>query len=239
LEKLPPDTEPAENGLVAIEAWNEPNLDVFWGVPEGQPFAREPLRFARLVNLASAKVAQVAPEINVLPGALSPLGKNVNTFMLEAADPQKADRIVPERIAALSFHLYAFDPLGGKLRNDRRLRKQVHDYYDNQVSLLRDAFKDKNRWITEIGYPSVATGQLESGSIRSQRRRLLRAHFEYARLPRIQSFVVHNLVGSELGLLNDDLSPKVLAGEPPTRSGYCRLAERVDRPSDPVDPSRC
>lgn len=105
--------------------------------------------------------------------------------------------------------------------------------YDRVVDGFRDNFRDKPRWITEIGFPSRGGAGVTNVSSRTQCRRVRVAYLKYADRNRIKTFIVHrpfddrSQEANDFGLINHDL-----AADPPDpsygpRPGYLALAERV------------
>lgn len=159
-------------GLVAIEAWNEPNLQAFWPAA-----SRNAAVFADLVASAVEAVKGSAnPGILVVPGGLSPVAGGASGE--EANKPQNYTKTFLTRLAqldgwtatdlkaktgAISLHLYAdVDILSSK---DDKSMGQIK----NQAKKVLDEWKDAGFnirkpggasgvpvWITEIGFPARA-----------------------------------------------------------------------------------
>jgi hypothetical protein len=89
-------------GIVAVQAWNEPNLRTFWGGEAG-----EPARFAEVVNATSAAVRSERPNIGVLPGAMSPEGSPVGEFISASFNPNHRPHIGANRVDGIATHHYA------------------------------------------------------------------------------------------------------------------------------------
>ncbi len=189
------------NGLVALEAWNEPNLPGFWGSPNPQGFVPEPGRFAHLVNIASAAASSF--NILTIPGGLSPrpTGQNEwhpltyapNFIRAAYASPDTGD---PEKIRATavettSIHLYA-----GAVRKDSNALDEMR----NQLAAVRAGLNDTGygfipQWITEIGVPSTPVPHVSAPNSSEQRQcfRLKRAYFSFGNDNLLTAFIVHRL----------------------------------------------
>ena len=173
-------------GLVAIEAWNEPNLRPFWGVratkPDGSQitppptFAPQPQRFASIVNAANLAIEDwngvpanaIArgglPAIEVLPGGMSPEG-------IEGSQEQ-ADIFLDNALDGTNNqpHL-VFGPGSGTVdglavhlyatfaETEKRASRRVRDDYNALVAVLnQNGYTDVPRWITELGFPTAPLG---------------------------------------------------------------------------------
>lgn len=102
-----------EDGLAAIEVWNEPNLAAFWQTSAGP----DPERYADLFAGARAAIRDVDPELTVLIGGLAnpagsglPSGRDISlaTFLERFYTAVPAAALDPA--VALSIHPYPAVP---------------------------------------------------------------------------------------------------------------------------------
>lgn len=207
-----------ENGVIAVEAWNEPNLAHFWGKTDPTTFVSEPGRFAHLVNGAYQAVTAYEESYNsppppapppptprdilVVPGGLSPRGQDVNLprrngsnvkAYMEAAftpDPNNPDKIVAAAINAVSVHLYA-----STVKDDDKALKAIRDQLAEVRAGLPTAYSQVPQWITEIGFPSNPKKHLAAPNSSKPRQcyRLKRAYFAFGNDNLIQAFIVYRL----------------------------------------------
>jgi hypothetical protein len=177
-------------GLIGIEAWNEPNLRPFWGVPVKQangtvispprPFTPDPGRFARLVKSANAAIeawsalpANVTlrgtlPPIQVLAGGLSPPSdpappglENAPAYLDAVLDPTKTDHLTFGPGAG-SVDGLAVHLYATSKQNERGASRDLRGDYNALVSVLESrGAASTPLWITEIGFPSEPGGDLD------------------------------------------------------------------------------
>lgn len=191
-----------EYGMVGIEAWNEPNNPDQWGGGELKDFVPQPHRFAELVNMASNKVETIAPSLKVLPGGLQPRlstgpGEPTNSELVRfarlATQPNTDNKAIidadPERIAAVSVHLFANRESDIDKVRERIITRQYDELWQN----LPPALANRPRWITEIGFPSAAS-QETIGNPKRQRERLADLYVRFAQRDAVSTFLVHTLI---------------------------------------------
>ena len=201
----------ANYGIVALEAWNEPNLDPF-------RIANE-TRYAELVNRAYNAVDAYRTQhpdrelpLKLLSGAMSPLGSPKPKAYLNAALPSISD------FDGAGVHLFT-----DFAKNDRDSRQKIKGQYDD----VKDALQAQGRgakpiWVTELGFPSEnddARGI--TGSPESQNARLRDTYMRFDDRNQVKAFIIHRLIDAEAGgygLLEETLAPK---------PAYCGLADLV------------
>ena len=205
-------------GLAAVQVWNEPNLQTFWGETAGAvPFDPDEELYARIYNEAAARMTAyrnskgIGPaDLRLLPAPLSPGGTDEAQYVQRAFDPNNGtgDYILPGTVEAINLHLYAT-----RSPSDTRAFKNI----EGDVKIVVDAYNavadahpgsllSDQRWITEIGYPSTpfyddlpggapaVRGFKAPANPRSQCRRLLEAWFRLAmRTDNMRAFIVHHL----------------------------------------------
>lgn len=223
--------------IMAIEAWNEPNLAAYWGGGiQGPTFSPDPRRFAKLVNVANASTT-----IPILPGGLATADQVYDSkmseddpapYMLAATDPATTDpeqRIKTAGLLGLSLHLYA-----NKAKVTKTANKRIRERYNEFTGGLRTDYVGLDRYITEIGFPSsgAATTGLEYATEKKQRQRLRSAYRHFAAEPKIRAFIVHRLrdqVSADPGAENGRLGLVHGGGEHgnAAKDIYCYLAGRV------------
>jgi len=228
---------PKDYGVIAIEVWNEPNLDVFWGTPEGQPFSPNANRFAKLVDLAYDEVVALGLQdgLTVLPGGLSPDGTTPKQFMTDSLN--RIRELNPDLAARLklSIHLYA-----NGIPSTKRAGEVIGTKYEDLVAGAAAAgYGSTHRWITEIGFPSAKGGRLDPprASEKTQRQRLLEAYLRFSDNRKVKAFLVHRLI--------DDPEPSgennlfgVIRANNSHRAVYCKLAKQA-LPANRTQPPGC
>jgi len=184
----------ATGSILAIEAWNEPNLGFYWGGQKQREFEPEAERFARLVN-----VANDATTVPILPGGLasaevvyenSKPGDDPVPYMRAATNPNAAPerRIKTGGLLGLSLHLYA-----NKEPRTKKANAIILERYRAFENGLQSTYAGLDRYITEIGFPSKGERALGYATERKQRQRLRSAFRRFASEPKIKSFIVHRL----------------------------------------------
>jgi hypothetical protein len=172
---------------VAIEIWNEPNLEGFW-----KP-APNPVRWAQLVSIAYPAIKSVSPGIRVLAGGLSPAqtpqynlaGQFTHYPMrefLEAA--YRASPSIKGSMDAISFHMvfntldYGAESLWAKLFADIRSTAQ--------------SFGDRGRtlWVSE---DALTTSGPQAVSEADQADGLLRQYRRLMTMPDVGGVLIHTL----------------------------------------------
>jgi len=175
-----------DDGLTAIEVWNEPNFADFWGG------TRSPERFADLVQVAYDEVEERELEnvITVVPGGLSPHQNADNTWEYTADYLDALGQGNPA-VGAVSVHLYA----KRRVRSDRKAREQIAaQFFSVAVMHGSRGYTSPGTpvWITEVGFPESIdgwTGKRAANKF-TQRRRLCSA---YVRMRAAKMFIVHRL----------------------------------------------
>jgi polysaccharide biosynthesis protein PslG len=216
---------------VAIEPWNEPNLESFY-----KP-APNPYRWAQIVRATYDGVNAVDPGIRVLAGGLAPtvspeyaLGSLIKMPLTEFLT--KAYQAVPSikgHLDGISFHVVHPSLDTGA---ESVWAKAFHD-----VRSVRDAFgdSDKELWLTEAG----ATTSGAIGVTPAQQADALLGQYRRAMtMPDLEGMVVHTLadrpelpphdLGHGLGVIHS-FSPFV------PKPAFCAFAGRMRTP-DPYGP---
>jgi hypothetical protein len=240
---------PHDGNLAAIEAWNEPNLSVYWGGADQDDFNPDESLFAKLVNEAGAESS-----VPVLPGGLAtaePIYKNdkagiardnPDVFLGNAVDGT-GTKIDPGEVAGFNFHLYA-----NREHNTREAEKLIRQRYKSMDDVLegRVNYADEQRWITEIGFPSGGAFNIPFLRYATEYKQYQRMDASYRFLkgqPHVRAFLAYRLRDVRI---TEDPDPLVVDelvepgrfgaihrpaddpnGPPNHKAIYCRLAERV------------
>jgi hypothetical protein len=187
----------------AIEVWNEPNLHAFWGP------APDPVRYARLLQIAQRSVRALSPSVPVLVGGLG-------TGAPGAGDVA-ADQFLKDAQAAAGSA--AFDGVGVHLYPGRGGAAAVPALLDPIRRVTR-----KPIWVTEVGISSAGPPWLRSTLEQAQAAGLVSLLRDLARTSGIAAIVFHTLIDrpgppgdleAGYGVMRGDLTPK---------PAYCRLA---------------
>jgi hypothetical protein len=223
----------ADNGLFAIEIWNEPNLPEYWGSDQKLEDwnGQDASRFAQLVNRAGSALdaSGLRGQVKLFPGGLSPTGKSQKNYGSDAF------RAISTVVNGISMHFYA-----NYKKTARKAAERIKaDYQDLKDALTAGGLQDKDRWITEIGFPAGKGGDSNvPGRIGppDQAERLAEAFLRYGQQNIIKGFIVHRLRDDPHG--NEKIPFGVRLNLTSRRPAYCRLARLVaDPPDDPVDSS--
>jgi len=170
--------------VVAFEAWNEPNLPIFWPSPD-------PLRYVEFLQAMYEGVKDGSPRTTVLGGAVAnsdtdgnpPGSLSLSTFledMLQAGAAQYMD--------ALSIHAYPIGAIGSE-----------DDEFTPQLSETRRILEsagngEMSLWITETGV-TTAPGAFSPQFSPEQQATELNAMYEAASAdPLIPLIVFHTLL---------------------------------------------
>jgi hypothetical protein len=215
--------------ILAIEAWNEPNLLRFWegATQETAPF--DAGFFAKLVNRAAQ-----ASGVPVLAGGPATAEAVYDSdrpdddpaqFLHDATNPNAVNHIDPSEIAGIALHLYA-----NKKANTRRANNQIDNRYDDIVGQLSPGFPSKDRWITEIGFPSHGNKSLGYATPVKQRQRLVHSFHAFSADPYVRTFIVHRMRD-----ISDENGDFGVIHEGGTRKWvYCWFWQRLAATGDPA-----
>jgi len=190
----------ANSPLMAIEAWNEPNLPTFWGSLKDPKkwYGEQPERFADIVSWTyeELKGRGLDDDVKLTAGGLSPSGRYPDNDTVSAAGYARAAfaHIDPAVVDAISLHLYASTAESTRQANNRvqRQYEAVSDTLDN----VSQRFEGKKRWITEIGFPSSRfkpDAVAKHTSEATQRQRLLESFERFALGKKVDMFLIHTL----------------------------------------------
>ncbi len=152
----------AKAGVHAYEVWNEPNVAEFW-----RP-APQPVRYARMLQLASAAIKAADPAATVVSGGLAPSGArgasdghHLNPLdFLEAIYANGAGRALD----AVGWHPYTFPH--GLTFAPWSAWSQIEATHPSAITIMSAAGDgDKKIWITEFGAPTgTASGAFSEGA---------------------------------------------------------------------------
>lgn len=251
-------------GITAVEAWNEPNLPKFWGIPPGTSTESpdynfpQPDHFASLVNVAFEQVGdyiadwnqdpptgQPHPNITMMPGGMAAQGYSRYQFLKDAlTDSQTVpgqDFINHAAVQGLSVHLYA--NFAGK---NRVAAEKLLGRYEQNVDAVQDSgLPVPPVWITEVGFPSAFVNNLsdKSSSNKTQRQRLLQAYLRYSNPPYdVKAFMVYRLIDEPQPPISQTQLFGVIRqqsqGYTP-KPAYCYLANAARIPGETSPPPGC
>ena len=220
----------AQAQIVAVEAWNEPNIPRFWGstVPKSQ-FNPQPGRFARIVNAVHDANA-VGNNLPVLPGGMSPERSPANT-LAQALDQNASSHIRPAAVDGISIHAYAttvpeIDPAV----------QQLKDQYNEIVNAATSAgFGSVDRWVTEVGYPLRAGVAGQAVEDKYRQVYVMAGIYDWLETrPGIRSIIVHRLVDGfeEPEYVNPD-------GTPGPNRGFGAIRPMADPSQNKLRPLWC
>lgn len=218
-------------GVIAIQAWNEPNNPNFW---KGDAFQVQPHQFAELVNVAARAVGD---RLLVLPGGLQPRlsasagvpeGVIVTNFMRAATQGGSGSVIDPDLVDAMPFHLYS-----NEAQRIEKLRiRIIENLYDDVWAEMTERLRSKDRWITEVGFPSNTILGRTFGTARTQAKRLADMYIRFGRRNPVKAFIVHRMIDGDpsdpleagnFGVINGSCVPRpahrelaqLVTGNPP------------------------
>jgi len=164
--------------IVAVEAWNEPNLDCFW---EGGP---DPARYAALLQATYTAVKSVRPDLPVLFGGVNPVTPNAPLAggyleFLRRAYAAGAGGYFD----ALALHPYPFP------YNRPDYRERVLGVIARTREVARQAQHITIPiWVTEIGVSTAGAGAVSEAA---QAKRFNAIYKLLARVPRLPVIVLH------------------------------------------------
>jgi hypothetical protein len=212
-------------GAVAIEAWNEPNLHLFWERPD-------PARYVEVLREIHAGVKAVDPEMPVLLGGLSPV---------PADDPQSGDialdRFLRDAYAAgaadyvdaVNVHVYPSAP--GE--DPRQVLARI-------LGATREATAaagvgPQRIWITELGVPAgpETTRERQADELETYYRELGRAGD-------VDAALIHTMVEPNSLIIGGDgfgwVAERDAAGAFLPHPVFCRFAALLAEPLDCAAP---
>jgi polysaccharide biosynthesis protein PslG len=164
---------------IAIEAWNEPNLSLFWSGPD-------PQRYVEVLRAIEAGVEAIDPEMPVLMGGVSDLSADapatgdiaLSRFLDEALRAGAG-----ELVDGFNVHLYPQPPPSGAPV------APPPGLAEARAALAAHGFGSAPIWVTELGVAARA-----GISRREQARALLGLYAELDRAPDVQAVLFHTLV---------------------------------------------
>jgi hypothetical protein len=204
---------------VAIETWNEPNLDNFW---KPRP---DPARAAAVTAAANLGVKSVDPGMPVLLGGLSPLYETI---------PEKGeiayDEFIREAYAAVGAGHWdgvAMHPFP-RFKAGEGYLADILEHLD----AVRAALFDSNAtgtpiWVTEVG---LSTGGPFPYSRREQARGLKRIYSALAAMADVPAVIVHRLVDLSPTVVTAEAGWGVIGFDGSPKPSYCALAKVRGQP---------
>jgi hypothetical protein len=207
---------------IGIEAWNEPNLHLFWAAPD-------PARYAEVLSAIREGVASVDPSMPVLMGGLSDV---------PAGDPGGADVPLPaflgaaldagagDRVDAFGIHLYprvtgADGGLPPRIRGLAQARSVLAHHGEGGARI----------WVTEAGVPAAG-----GVSRRAQARALTSLYGRLDVAPDVDAVLFHTLVEPSALIVGGRgygwVAQRDSAGEFRPYPVYCAFARLLAEPVD-------
>lgn len=199
--------------LVAVEAWNEPNLTPYY-LPGPNP--RE---YARILRRIYVTVKSQRPELPVLFAGLAPIG---NTVKGRRMDYMRFLRTADRNGAADYYDgmaVHTFEDLSGTQSILQRIRREQ----------ARIGHSKRGLWITEIGY-----SESESGSQEQQAHLLVDTYEQLRRTPGVAAMIVHRMWDVAAADRHADMGIVTIDGV--KKVAYCALAEAREHPCEPDPP---
>ncbi len=224
---------------VAMEIWNEPNLDFQWG---HQPV--DPARYTEMVRRAYRGVKAVAPDIAIAAGSLAPTGGLPDGRAMD--DLEFLRRMYAAGLKghfdAISIHNYGYGRPPDDNSGDGMNFRRAEEIY---AVMVDHGDGDKTVWGTEFGWllesqecndywQSIGFGWHQVSASR-QADYLVRA-FQYAEAnwPWMELLIVSNLEFSVMHGWYQPCDPlrgfSVLNGDQTPRPAYTALAAMEKRP---------
>jgi Cellulase (glycosyl hydrolase family 5) len=210
---------------VAIEAWNEPNLELFWAAPD-------PERYVEVLEAIHDGVRAADPSMPVLMGGLSdvaadapaegdiPLGEFLNRSL---------DAGAGDLVDAFNVHLYPQPAAGG------RSPALPRGLSEARAVLAEQGEGDARIWITETGI--AARGPV---SRREQARALVELYRGFDRAPDLDAALFHTLVEPNALIVGGRgygwVSQRDAAGRFHPYPAYCAFARLLAEPVDCAAP---
>jgi hypothetical protein len=166
------------DNIVAVEAWNEPNLDCFW---QGGP---DPTAYTALLQATYTAVKSVRPDLPVLFGGVNPVTPNAP---LEGGYLEFLRRAYAAGAGgyfdALALHPYPFP-------------YNRPDYRERVLGVIARARQVAERaqhvkipiWVTEFGLTSAGPGAVSEAA---QAKRFNAVYKLLARVPRLPVVILH------------------------------------------------
>jgi hypothetical protein len=204
---------------VAIEAWNEPNLHLFWERPD-------PARYVEVLREIDAGVETVDPNMPVLLGGLSPVASDdpatgdiaLGRFLSDAYRAGAASYI-----DAVNVHVYPASAGDDPRRALGRVLGATRE-------VIGRAGADSRRiWLTELG---VATGAGVSRG--AQAEQLATYYAELDRIPDVDAVLFHTLVEPNSLIIGGDgfgwVTQRNAAGDFLPHPVFCRFAALLAEP---------
>jgi hypothetical protein len=228
---------------VALEVWNEPNLDAYWARPGGP--APDPAGYASLYAEALAGTADIAPDTPMLVGGLAyAAATGVGTGMpvadwlrgFYAAAPKAGAELSDPRVA-IAVHVYpGVDEVDELLPSGR---------FQQTLAAARGAIaagdpepKTRRIWITEFGASSTAPlpPNLQADGLARQAGAIIAGLEDFAASPDIAAALVYTVVdrppATEPGRASEEGFGLVTrAPELAPKPAYCAVAEWRDAPA--------
>jgi hypothetical protein len=197
--------------VAAIEAWNEPNLDVFWGsrVPGGA--GPDPARYTEVLRAIFEGVKSGHPSTPVLGGSLANIRNIAPGPFLSGMYDAGARRWMD----GLSFHPYPNSP------RDSGRADTFHEMLQTVRSLVASRDPGRRLWPDEVG--AGIGGAVAYFTEEQQSSDLLAVYRELDEAPDVDAVVFHSLIDdNEYGWLK----PRNSAGHVYPRPVYCAFVDR-------------
>jgi hypothetical protein len=210
---------------IAIEAWNEPNLHLFWAAPD-------PERYVEILRAIHDGVGEVDPAMPLLMGGLSDLGTDdpasgdvaLATFLDRALSAGAGDLV-----DAFNVHLYpqAATPAGPAGLQGLEEAKRV---------LAARGETGRRIWVTEAGVPAGdAIGR------RLQADLLADLYARLEREPHVDAVLFHTLVEPNTLIVGGGgygwVSQRTVEGDFLPYPVYCEFARELAEPLDCAAPA--
>jgi hypothetical protein len=204
----------------AIEAWNEPNLDVYWHAPLPGGAGPDPTRYTEVLRAIFEGVKSGNPGTPVLGGALGIPPGDFLSGMYDAGAQRWMD--------GLSFHPYPHYPRDSGIPD---LFHKVFASVREQVA-TRD-YPGRRLWPDEIG---AGLAQPDHPYTEAQQAEELLAYYrELDAMPDVDAVTFHTLIDANAW---GWLKPRDAHGRVYPRPVYCAFADRFGPPPATAKPKK-
>ncbi len=206
---------------VAVEAWNEPNLHLFWAAPD-------PARYVEVLRAIHDGVKAVDASMPVLMGGLSDRAYDdtasgdlsLRTFLDRSLAAGAGDLV-----DAFNVHLYPQVSAGGAAPTE------VRGLDEARAVLAAHGEEGARIWVTEIGVPAG-----DAVSRDQQAAALLALYEQLERAPDLDAALFHTLVEPNALIIGGDgygwVSQRDAAGRFHPFPVYCAFARLLAEPVD-------